>query len=460
MRQFIFLIITFCLAVKGNATDPRPNIILIITDDQGYNDLSCYSQRRPLLTPKIDALAASGIRFTNGYATHHGCAPSRAALLAGRYQQRIGFYDIWEVQKGMPQSEKLLPQYLHDAGYVTGLIGKWHLGEKQYNHPLKKGYDKFFGFLGGMHDYYKPMIGDSWAGGGNGTAPIYNQYDTVGEIKYLTDELTNRAIDFMSDAKGKPFFLHLAYNAPHGPFQSPGKYIDQEKTTENYRKIKGMTRSLDENIGRLLQFLDEKKQRSNTLIIYLSDNGGTRAHDNGALRGAKGNLFEGGIRVPFIVSYPAKFPAGKTYDEPVIALDIFPTILSVAGIASPNDKTLDGINLSPFLTGAVAYNPHEQLFWSWDPYFDCWAVRSGEWKAVREKVDGKIISALYNLHEDISEKNNLIDQQGGKFKELEHMYRRWISAMPPSLVGDHEWTPNGDGWKYKYEKTGEKKKEK
>jgi len=452
---FLTVLLLFANIIKVNSQNLKssPNIILIITDDQGYGDLSCYPHSRDVDTPNIDKLAASGIRFTDGYVTHHGCAPSRAALFSGRYQQRLGFYDIWEVQKGMPAKEKLLSQYLKDAGYKTGLIGKWHLGEKKYNHPLEKGYDYFYGFLGGMHDYFNPFVGDTWEGGAHGLAHIYAQKDTVKIIKYLTEEFTDRAVDFIKENKEVPFFLHLAYNTPHGPFQVPDKYIKQYDKGENgkYRIIRAMNKSLDDNIGRLINFLETNNLRKNTLIIYIGDNGGTPAHHNWKLRGYKGMLSEGGIRVPFIISYPSQLPGGTTYQYPVISLDIFPTILSAAGIPLPNDKTLDGINLMPFLSGQYKYSPHEKLYWSWDPYFNKWAVRDGNWKALREVVNGKLVIGLFNLNEDIDEENNLIDKYPKKFEGLKDAYQRWISQMPPSLVGDDEWIPNGNGWKYKYD---------
>lgn len=458
----LYRIFTICLAPillfgysKGSNTPgpkSKPNIILIITDDQGYGDLSCYPHLINVDTPNIDKLAESGVRFTNGYVTHHGCAPSRAAIFSGRYQQRLGFYDIWEVQKGMPENEKLLSEYLHDVGYKTGLIGKWHLGEESYNHPLHKGYDNFFGFIGGMHDYFDPFTGDTWLGGANGLAYIYDQKDTIDNIKYLTEEFTDRAIDFIRNAGQDPFFLHLAYNAPHGPFQAPNEYIEQYSEEDGkYRIIRAMNKSLDDNIGRLKDYLDTNHISDNTIIIYINDNGGTRAHHNWILRGFKGMLSEGGIRVPFIISYPPVIPKGKVYNEPVISLDIFPTILSMTGIPLPNDKTLDGINLEPFLTEKVDYAPHGKLFWSWDPYFNQWAVREGQWKALREVVNGELVVGLFNLNEDVSEMNNLIETYPEKFKKLESDYQRWISRMPPSLVGEDEWTPNGNGWKYKYE---------
>lgn len=435
----------------------KPNIILIITDDQGYGDLGCYPHTREVDSPNIDRLAASGVRFTDGYVTHHGSAPSRAALLSGRYQQRLGFYDIWEVQKGLPANEKLLPQYLKDNGYATALIGKWHLGEKAYNHPLVKGFDRFYGFIGGMHDYFNPDTGDTWEGGAMGPASVFDQRVPVSRIKYLTDEFTDRAIAFMAETQAakKPFFLQLSYNTPHGPLQAPAELEAMYKQEGKYGIIRAMTRSLDENIGRLMAYIDDNGLRGNTIIVYLSDNGGTRANHNWILCGGKGQVTEGGIRVPFFISYPAQIKGNRTYSDPVISLDLFPTFLSAAGIPLPNDKTLDGVNLMPYLKGETDYPPHEKLFWSWDPYFDCWAVRDGEWKAMREVVNGGLVIGLFNLREDVSESVNLIGKYPEKFRELERSYRRWIATMPPSLVGPDEWTPNGNGWKYIY---GEKEK--
>lgn len=439
----------------GQQASARPNIIFIIVDDQGYGDLSCFPHSREVDTPHIDSLAASGTRFLNAYATHHTCAPSRAAMLSGRYQQRLGFYEIWEVQKGMPREEKLLPQYLKEAGYRTALIGKWHLGEQKYNHPLAKGFDRFYGFLGGMHDYFNPEIGDSWRGGAHGLAPIFDQTQSVKKIKYLTEQFTDEAIAFIEENLKSPFFLTLAYNAPHGILQAPEEYVQQYKNTKGkYKLIRAVNKALDDQIGRLLHFLEANDLRKNTLIIYISDNGGTRVNHNWILKGAKSWFWEGGIRVPFIISYPALLPSHQTIEQPVSSLDIFPTILAVAGIEKIKDKEPDGINLLPFLNKKFTNLPKRLLFWSSDPYFDRWAVRGGKWKAIQEypqgKLSGKLEQGLYNLQADPAEETNLIDRYPEKFGELQHAYREWIKKMPPSLVGDDEWTPNGNGWKYKY----------
>lgn len=442
-------------ATYGHLLTDKPNIILIVVDDQGYGDLSCYPHLMDVDTPHIDSLAASGVKLLNGYATHHTCAPSRAALLSGRYQQRFGFYEIWEVQKGIPEHEHLLPEYLKAAGYRTALIGKWHLGEHKHNHPLAKGYDRFYGFLGGMHDYFNPRIGDSWQGGAKGFAPIVDQTEPVDTIQYLTVEFTDQAIRYIKQDMQRPFFLHLSYNAPHGELQAPETYIERyQQTPGKYRLIRAMNKVLDDQIGRLLRFLETNQLRENTLIIYISDNGGTRVNHNGALKGAKSWFWEGGIRVPYLVSYPAVLPRQQSYESPVSALDIFPTVLAAAGIPVPQDKALDGVNLLPFLCQRTKHEPHPVLFWSSDPYFDRWAIRSGEWKAIQDypygKQTGKPQRGLYNLREDISEENNLIEHYPEIFSQLESVYRQWIDGMPPSLVGDEEWTPNGNGWKYKY----------
>lgn len=442
-------------AVYCQEQNAKPNVILIVVDDQGYGDLSCFPHLREVDTPNIDSLAASGIRFLNGYATHHTCAPSRAAMLSGRYQQRFGFYEIWEVQKGIPEKEKLLPVYLKDAGYRTALIGKWHLGEQKHNHPLAKGYDRFYGFLGGMHDYFDAAVGDSWRGGANGPASIFDQTEPVKDIKYLTVELTDKAIAFIQDNATSPFFLHLSYNAPHVNLQAPEKYIRQYKSTGGkYKLIRAMNKVLDDQLGRLLHFLETNGLRKNTLIIYVSDNGGARVNHNWKLKGAKSWFTEGGIRIPFIISYPARLPAHTTYVNPVSVLDILPTVLAVTGVAPPKDKEPDGMNLLPYLRKKQKNLPPRLLYWSSDPFFDRWAVISGNWKAIQEyppgKLKGKLEQGLYNLQNDEAEATNLIDRYPEKFRELQNSYRQWIKKMPPSLVGDNEWTPNGNGWKYKY----------
>lgn len=443
----------------------RPNVIVILADDLGWGDLGCYPKgaawgRQAFIeTPNIDKLAASGVRCTQGYASHMVCTPSRAGLLSGRYQQRIGVYQFVETAVGLPNNVQLLPETMREAGYATGLVGKWHLGYPQGKRPLDRGFERFFGFLGGQHEYYLAHVGEAQLHAHN--APdgyVFDQQKPVQQIAYLTDELTNKAIDFMGAAvdSKRPFFLYLAYNAPHPPMQARWEELAAFANAQGQYTVRDLARAMivrmDAQIGRLMDWLKEKGLDEETLIVFSSDNGG---HDdgpanclqhNGGLRGRKGYLFEGGIRVPFIVRWPGKVPAGSVYTQPVSQLDIYPTATSAAGIQQvpPN---LDGVDLIPFLSGKNPGVPHPRLFWAESNHNAKWAVREGQWKLVREdfkpSIEQKIGPArfkvgLFDLEADPFETTDLAKAQPERVQAMMGLMQQFHQSMVPSVYTQKE----------------------
>ncbi|MGE5608113.1 MAG: sulfatase-like hydrolase/transferase, partial [Bacillota bacterium] len=322
---------------RGASTGRRPNVIVILIDDLGYADLSCHSAT-DVQTPNIASLAKNGIDFTQGYVSAPQCSPSRAGLLTGRYQQRFGHE--WNAAPkeasatvGLPLSQRTLADVFKANGYATGMVGKWHLGLNPYFHPLKRGFQEFFGFLDSSHDYfYKPDHAHD---------PICRGYTPVVEKEYLTDAFTREAVSFIQRHKNEPFFLYLPYNAVHVPLEAPPtKYLDRfahiEK--EKRRLFCAMLAAVDDGVGAVLSTLRQLNLEEDTLVFLVSDNGGPTAGNssrNTPYRGGKGGLGEGGIHVPFLAQWKGHLPAGKEYAQPIISLDVFPTALAAAGIVPP-----------------------------------------------------------------------------------------------------------------------------
>ena len=404
----------------------RPNIVLIVSDDQGYGDSSCYDHPKEVATPNIDRLAAEGVRMTNGYASAYVCAPTRAGLLTGRYQQRFGFYAPGDSRIGLPRSEVTLADMLRKQGYATAVIGKWHVGIDPEYHPLKRGFDEFYGFLGhGAHDYFDLKITSEFNS-------IYRNEKRINDTGYLTDNLARESVSFIERHKNQPFFLYLPFNAVHWPLQALQKYIKLFNTGDKNRDIYlAMLKSMDEAVGKVLDALKRTGADDNTLIIFFSDNGGAKKNfaNNGALRDFKQSVYEGGIRVPFIVRWPGKLPKGKVCDEPVISLDAMPTICAAAGAKLPDDRVYDGKNMLGVLRGRTKGPLHKALFW--DDGVKQWAVREGKWKLLFNR-EGSL--ELYDLEADISEKNNLVKQRPEIVKRLQKTYTDWKNQMAPQLT--------------------------
>jgi len=415
----------------------QPNIIVIVGDDMGYADISCQGCK-DIATPNIDSIARNGVRFTNGYVSCGVCSPTRAGLVTGRYQQRFGHeFNPGPPRQGsrenvgLPLTEVTIADVLKSSGYTTGIVGKWHLGEAPHFHPLKRGFDEFFGFLGGSHSYTDPGLGS-----GN---PIMRGTEPVDEKEYLTDAFTREAIAFIERHRDKPFFLYLTYNAVHAPLQAPERYQSKfEQISDPKRRVyAGMMTAMDEGIGSVLGKLKTLGIEEDTLLFFVSDNGGPtqgNGSNNGPLRATKATLYEGGIRVPFMVQWPRRLKGGRLYEHPVIALDILPTAAVAGGANLPKEHKLDGVNLLPFLTGEKKTAPHEMLFWRTGQNH---AVRKGNWKWVT--MGGE--TGLFDLGSDISESRDLKAEKPDVVKELEKAFEQWNSQMVEPLWGGQAARP-------------------
>ncbi len=427
----------------AQAKASRPNIIIILTDDMGYADVG-FNGCTDIPTPGIDRIASAGVVCTNGYVSYAVCGPSRAGLLTGRYQDRFGFsrnplLAPNDSTMGLPLSEETIADYLKTSGYTTGVLGKWHMGTHPSLHPNRRGFDEFFGFLEGGHRYFP----EEWTLRDNSEAK--SQYDgyltklerngvVVEESEYLTDALSREAVSFVERHQQSPFFLYLAYNAPHTPLQATEKYLNRFSHIADKRRrtYAAMVSAVDDGVNALLNKLDELHLDKNTLIFFLSDNGGPtkdNASRNTPLRGNKGDFFEGGIRVPFAVQWKGLIPAGQRYDEPVISLDIFGTMAALTG--KPTKHPLDGVNLIPFLSGSKQGVPHESLFWRGSES-DKWAMRSPGQKMVILKGD----TMRFAIRDDISEANNLHPAQAQAMASLQKMLEQWKKGLvAPAFLG-------------------------
>ncbi len=437
------------LSVAGSTrADPaearRPNILLIVTDDQGYADFG-FQGSPSVRTPHIDALAGAGVRLTNAYVSHPYCSPTRAGLLTGRYQQRFGHEnnpaflpDNEEI--GLPVGELTLADVLGGAGYATAVIGKWHLGAGPPFHPRRRGFDEFFGFLGGGHNYFED--GGTGAGGGISTAEytaaLEHNGRHVSPTDYLTDAFSRQAEDFIRRHRDRPFFLYLAFNAPHTPYQAPEHYRQRfaEIDDGECRTYAAMISAVDDGIGRVVKTLRELEIDQQTLIFLLSDNGGQARDtcpDNTPLRGGKGGLYEGGIRVPFVVAWPGRLTAGSTYKALVSSLDVFATAAALAGPlagrsapGAPTKPDVDGVDLMPFLTGRQTGVPRRALYWRVAGGVG-WAVRRDRWKLIGKRRGAE----LYDLDADAGETRSLAPERPDLVRELAALYRDWNAKMVP-----------------------------
>ena len=410
-----------------------PNIVVILTDDQGYADISYNPLHSPeVFTPNMDALAREGVFFTQGYITGNVCSPTRAGLMMGRYQHRAGIYTAGEGGNGLPLEEKIFPQYLKEAGYVSGALGKWHLGLTPEYNPVSRGFDEFYGFMGrGAHDYYKLS---------NPKSGIYRNLEEISDTGYLTTRLTEEAVDFIQRHKSEPFYLYLAYNAVHWPQQAPEEDVAMYNTGDPDRDVlMAMLKHLDQGVGDVVKTLKKVGVWENTLLFFLTDNGGAQKMDayNTPLRSFKQFNYEGGIRTPFVVSWPARFSGGREIHTPVISLDILPTALDAAGIKAPVCKPFDGKSILPVLESKKDVL-HENLFWSEGGGSGEWAVRSGNWKLVvhKDKIE------LFDLEKDVSEANDLSSDYPEVVKKLSALYDSWLDEMAePSVEPGKRWVP-------------------
>lgn len=455
LAVILFLLWTSAIA---QAQEHQPNIIVLLADDLGYGELGCQGNPE-IPTPHIDAIASHGIRFTQGYVTAPNCSPSRAGLLTGKIPTRFG-YEFNPIGAGneapgagMPGDEITLAELLHDVGYTTGLIGKWHQGASAPYHPYRHGFDEFFGFMHEGHYFVPPpyrgvttmlrrralpgnqqgrwvsdrLIFSTHMGHDepdyDANNPIIRGGQPIVEQEYLTVAFTREALDFIDRNADKPFFLYLAYNAVHSPLQGADEDMQKFKTIGDvHRRIfAAMLSKLDDSVGAVLEKVAEKQLAEQTLIFFLSDNGGpTRelTSSNLPLRGEKGSLYEGGLRVPFMVTWPGHLAQGNVDERPISSMDIYATAAELAG-AKINHE-IDGVNLLPYLTNAVNARPHEEFFWRQG---NRTALRVGDWKLVNQRHNSQSSRwELYNLADDLSEQRDVASEQ----EELvEDMISRW-----------------------------------
>ncbi len=471
-NTFLFVVSLVLLASPcGIEAAQPPNVVLIVSDDQGYHDLGDLDPQ--LKTPALDRLAQEGVRLSSFYVAWPACTPSRAAFLTGRYPQRNGIYDMirneapdyghkykpseyevtFERIGGMDTREVILPAYLKQAGYTSGIFGKWDLGSLRRFLPLQKGFDDFYGLVNTGIDFYTHER--------YGVPSMYRRNKLTQEDKgtYCTWLFEREALRFLNEHHEKPFFLYLPFNAPHGasglephvrsgtqapkeyrdmyplkgprfeegsiaryspksPYAGPGKRKTRAARIQEYRAC---VTAMDKSIGSVLDFLDEKNLRQNTIVIFFSDNGGSSSSNNGPLRGHKGDTWEGGIRVPCLVRWPAMIPAGTVSDEFLTSLEILPTLANACGFQVPQMTKLDGYDMLPVLQGN-AESPRTEMFWKRK---ESLGARVGHWKYVQMR--GR--EYLFDLSQDIGEKNDLSQSMPDKFNEMKTSFAAWIEEM-------------------------------
>ena len=460
------------LLLFGNAPPVdagQPNFVILLADDLGFGELGCQGNSQ-IPTPNIDSIAKDGIRFTQAYVTGPNCSPSRAGLLTGKIPTRFGyeFNPIGarneEPGIGLPAKQHTIAEMLHDVGYTTGLIGKWHLGGSAAYHPYRHGFDEFFGFTHEGHYFVPPPYANvttmlrrkSLPGNQQGrwqnknliftthmkhnepdydaNNPIVRGGQPVDEQEYLTDAFTREAVSFIERHNDKPFFLLVAYNAVHSPLQGKSTDMQRFESIEDiHRRIfAAMLSSLDQSVGRILKQLKASKLEEDTFLVFLSDNGGpTRelTSSNKPLRGEKGTMYEGGLRIPFMMRWPKHLPASTVESRTILSADLFATFAQLAE-TKPKNK-IDGVNLMPFLSGKNKANPHKELFWRQGLRT---ALRVGDWKLVRDRR-GKQAGPweLYHIANDISESNNVADSETDRLKSLLLRWKELNSEMAEPL---------------------------
>jgi arylsulfatase A-like enzyme len=434
------------------ADEKRPNIVIIIGDDMGYSDIGVHGCK-DIPTPHIDSLARNGVRCTSGYVSGPYCSPTRAGLMTGRYQQRFGHEfnpgPDPEGDVGLPLIETTIAQRLKDAGYKTGMVGKWHLGDDTKFHPVNRGFQEFFGFLGGARSYFPIPAATPLPG-----ARMYRGLDVLPEDQpYTTDTFAREATAFIDRHAKEPFFLYLSFNAVHGPMHATEKYLSRfpEIKDEKRRTYAGMMSAMDDGIGAVLAKLEEQKLTDNTLIFFVADNGGptpVNASNNLPLRATKATTWEGGIRVPYLIQWKGRVPAGKVYDQPVIQLDIPVTALAAAGAVGETAKkwNFDGENLLPYLEGDKAGGPHGSLYWRFGPQA---AIRHGNLKLVKGRAaDRNAVTdwELYDLAADIGETKNLAAEKPEIVKDLTARYEAWNKTLAePRWIASARLAGKGKG---------------
>lgn len=406
-----------------------PNVVIFYADDLGWGELGCQGNAE-IPTPHIDSIARNGVRFTQGYVAATYCSPSRAGLMTGRYPTRFGHeFNSVASQTGLRLDQKTIADRLKALGYATACVGKWHLGGGLDYRPTRRGFDEFYGTLNNTPYFHPTNFVDS---------RINNAVRPVADPEfYTTDAYTVRAIDWLERNQAKPWFLYFAFNAQHAPLQAPKKYLDRfaSITDERRRQFAAALAAMDDSVGGVLAKIRALGQEENTLIFYISDNGGptqSTTSSNGPLRGFKMTTYEGGPRIPYLAQWKGRWPAGKTYELPVMNLDVLPTVVTAAGGGIEADWKLDGVDLTPYVTGAKATRPHETLYWRYGPQ---WAIRHGDMKLVVSRGGGSE-PELYNLAVDIREANNLAAKQPQVVKDLRARWEKWSAEQEDASAPD------------------------
>ena len=456
IRVFFFLFLLFSFQCSISRADKNlPNILVILADDLGFADVG-FTGSTEIQTPRLDNLALNGVICNNGYVTHPYCGPSRAGLITGRYQARFGMeincsYSPYDLKMGLPLSEKTFADHLKEYGYRTGIIGKWHLGAAPPFHPNNRGFDYFYGFLSGGHTYFPNSVSTThsliqenglphYAANEGSFLPLVRNNNTAEFDEYLTRALSRDAVNFVTKSND-PFCLYLSYNAPHTPLEAPQETIDRYQHIEdwNRRVYAAMIDEMDQGIGTIVDALEVAGKLDNTLIIFLSDNGGVvpkPRHEsenwanNKPFKGGKGSFLEGGIHVPFIFYWQDGLNSGVTYDGLVSALDIAPTLLSVAG-GNVEAHNFDGVNIIPYLRGEIAGSPREALFWR-ESEGICWAVRTVNSKFLKRNWNDTVFE-FYDMDSDPYEAINIIDKTKNR-DYLAALWNTWNAENQPNIL--------------------------
>ena len=433
-------------AVEALPSNKPPNIIFFLADDLGYADVSCYG-RPDLSTPNIDSIAARGLRFLQAYANSAVCTATRTALITGRYQYRLrlGLEEplVGNNDVGLPPEHPTIPSLLKKAGYSSTLVGKWHLGVLPKFDPLKSGYDHFYGFRGGALDYFSHASS-------SGREDFWDDDVALHQSGYLTDLLGSRAVEVVNNyaKSGQPFMVSLHFNAPHWPWEGPGDEAESNRLRQKARGLadfdggsqktyQRMIEDMDLQIGRVLRALHANGLTENTIVIFTSDNGGERFADTWPFTGKKTELLEGGLRIPAVISWPARIPQGKTIDQVAISMDWLPTLLAAAGAAPDPAYPTDGMNLLPMLTQNAA-PVSRKLFWRYKANAQR-AARDGDYKFLK-MLDNTF---LFNVVEDPLERANLKDRHNDVYQRLVREWYEWNTAMLPELK--ESYTDSFDG---------------
>ncbi len=463
MKRICTALLVFAFSAGVLIAAEKPNFLVIVADDLGYADVG-FTGSKEIFTPRLDELAKNGMIFENGYVTHPYCGPSRAGLITGRYQARFGMeinptYSPYDLYMGLPLTEKTFAERLKPAGYRTGIIGKWHLGAAQPYHPNSRGFDYFYGFLSGGHDYFPDSVttafplllpnGNPHYSANEGCYLPLMRNNNAGEFnEYLTTALSRDAAKFVAESTA-PFCLYLAYNAPHGPLQAPKETIEKygHIKDKNRRTYAAMIDEMDRGIGMIVDALKKSGKLENTLIFFLSDNGGVtpkKGHENenwsnnGPFRKGKGSMLEGGSHVPFILHWPDGIKKPGKFSGLVSSLDIAATAVALAG-GDTSGEALEGVNLAPYVSGAKKGSPHDALYWRVQDGVS-WCVRTPTAKYLLENWGGTD-TQLYDMKNDPYETTNIIDKAPEKRAELARMWNEWNSKNTANVLlqaGDYQ----------------------